>query len=260
MDSLLPSEREDGVLCTIMLSDLPQNSELIGPDPTESMIASVKAHGLLQPIILINNNDGILVAAGRRRVKAARVAKLETVPAIKFEKYDPRVVALCENAHRRENSNTDLNSIESLMHDGHSDEDIALKLGLHSGTIKKVLKLCALPPAIRTMYDEGKIRRSVAEKILLLKPELQAKLFDKLSITHQDVSDLLDTQSESAILSLDPEIFGEGEPAQICASPLSFSAEVEKAMAWIIENTDETAESIGDRILFIAKKAGYVPA
>lgn len=150
-------------------------------DPLEldELAASIREHGILQPLIvsLAEDNRYILIA-GERRLEAARKAGLRTVPAILRQVGDQQLLelALIENLQR-----ADLNPLEEaeayrqLTADfGLSHEQVAERVGKSRAAVTNTLRLLGLPDAARKALLEGKISEGHARALLSLPtPEAQ---------------------------------------------------------------------------------------
>ncbi len=134
------------------------------------LAASIKEFGVIQPLIVKEENGYYKIIAGERRFRAARIARLKTIPVIikDYTEQETLQVALIENIQRR-----DLNPIEEAqcykrLHDDFffSQEDIAEKVGKSRNTISALLSLLNLDEMLQTFIIEGKL--SVGHGRLLL--------------------------------------------------------------------------------------------
>jgi ParB family chromosome partitioning protein len=153
-------------------------------DETElnELAASIKTYGIIQPVIAANAGDGTyIIIAGERRTRAAKLAGLETVPAIIRDYTDQKrlEISLIENIQR-----TDLNPIEeaaaykNLMDFSNlSQDDLAARLGKNRSTVANALRLLKLPIEIQKSIEEGKVSSGHARALLSV---TDAKARDKL--------------------------------------------------------------------------------
>jgi len=152
----------------------------------EELAASVKQHGIIQPIIVDKNNDGnYVIIAGERRSRAAALAGLSEVPALVRNYSDQKKleVALIENLHR-----SDLNPIEEaiaykqLMDTaGLSQDEAAERVGKNRSTVANALRLLKLPARMRDALEEGTLSAGHARAILSLsKAADQEMLFNEI--------------------------------------------------------------------------------
>lgn len=143
---------------------------------------SVKQAGLLQPVVVRRKGDGFYeLIAGERRWRAAKLAGLESIPAIVKNCSDEHtmVLALVENLQRQ-----DLNPMETskayhrmLQEFGMTQEHIAQWVGKDRSSVANVARLVNLPFEIHDLVQSGKISSGHAKVILGLKrPEEQVRL------------------------------------------------------------------------------------
>lgn len=145
------------------------------------LAASITNHGVIQPIILATRGDRYVIVAGERRYRAARMAKLEKIPAIvtNMNEQEQKEIMIIENLQR-----TDLNSIEeakglqSLIEDYKmTQEQLAVRLGKSRPALTNALRLLTLPEYIQTMVIENKLSAGHARCLIAVKdPEKQRKL------------------------------------------------------------------------------------
>ena len=142
-------------------------------DETElnELADSIKTYGIIQPVIAADAGDGTyIIIAGERRTRAARLAGLETVPAIIRDYTDQKrlEISLIENIQR-----TDLNPIEeaaaykNLMDFSNlSQDELAARVGKNRSTVANALRLLKLPVEIQKSIEEGKVSSGHARALL----------------------------------------------------------------------------------------------
>ena len=114
----------------------------------EELANSVREHGVIQPILVVKNEDGYNIVAGERRWRAAKIVGLKTIPAIVKDYTDTKKkqVALIENI-QRENLNfiEEAKAIDKLIRDyGFTQSQAALHLGMEQPTIANKLRILKL--------------------------------------------------------------------------------------------------------------------
>lgn len=134
------------------------------------LAASIKEHGVIQPIIVKKSGKTYKIIAGERRWRAARIAGLKEIPAIVRE-YDEREtaeIALIENIQRE-----DLNSIEeakafrSLIDDYHLTQDeLAKRVSKSRTAITNSLRLLQFDDDILELIESGELSAGHARAIL----------------------------------------------------------------------------------------------
>lgn len=136
------------------------------------LVASIKANGMLQPVVVRRRRDGYELVMGERRFRAARLAGLEQIPAMVREANDREMLelALVENLQR-----ANLNPIdEALAFRRLADEfklghdDIAARVGKDRSTVTNSLRLLALPAEVRQLLAEGKLSAGHGRALLSL--------------------------------------------------------------------------------------------
>lgn len=153
------------------IQDLPLDQ--VGPNPHQprarfddaelaELADSIRAHGVLQPIVVRARVDGSYeLVAGERRLRASRLAERETIPAIVRETEDENQLelALVENVQR-----ADLNAIEEALayrelidRFGLSHEAVARRVGKSRVAVSNALRLLDLAPETREAIVEGRI-------------------------------------------------------------------------------------------------------
>ena len=152
----------------------------------QELAASIKEHGVLQPILVRPSGDQYEIIAGERRWRSSKIAGKETIPAI-VERFDDATaleIALIENLQREDLSPLDEAVIYKKMTDelGYSIRQLAGKLGKDKGYVENRLRLASAPDDVREMvakrYDtlsaayelmkleDKRRRRSLAKQIL----------------------------------------------------------------------------------------------
>lgn len=144
--------------------------------------ASIKRHGVVQPLVVTPAKDGLYtLIAGERRWRAAKLAKLETVPAVirTSEELEQLELALIENVQR-----VDLSPLEQAvsierLHEQFSlsYDDIAKRLGKAPSTVNNTVRLLRLPEAARNALAKGKISEGHARAILALKDDAERQAY-----------------------------------------------------------------------------------
>ena len=139
-------------------------------DGLEELAASIRANGIIQPLIVRRAGDGYQIVAGERRWRAARLAELEEVPVVIQDVADRSMLelALIENIQRE-----DLNPIETahaferLGRDlGLSQEEIGRRTGKDRTSIANIVRLLKLPKEVQLLVAERRLSMGHARAIL----------------------------------------------------------------------------------------------
>jgi len=144
------------VLTSVPLADVQPNPDQprkhFAPDKLAELADSIKARGLLQPIIVRRVESGYQLLAGERRFRAAQLAGLDKLPALIRTDEDPLEVALIENLQREDLS--PLEEAEGLAllieRHGYSHREVAELLGKSRPYVSNTLALTRLPEAVKT--------------------------------------------------------------------------------------------------------------
>ena len=190
-EKILPKDsrviREDAVL-HVPPSDVQANPRQprshFDHDALEELVGSIKEHGILQPLIVTREGDGYQVIAGERRLRAAQILELETVPVIVREakEQEKLELGLIENIQRR-----DLNAIEEavayqrLIEEFNlTQEEVSRRVGKSRSAVANTLRLLTLPTEIQQAVVGGKINYSTARVIAGLPVEQRLDFFQKV--------------------------------------------------------------------------------
>lgn len=198
---------------------------LIGDDPGADLVASVKRVGVLVPVIVqrVGKEDYLLVD-GRRRIKAAKAAGLEIVPAriLPGDVENPEAFSLQTNLTRRPNPISEYVAIRDLLAKGHTEREIVRTLGIKSAVLAQRLLLGKLIPVFFDLLESGRIAVSVGEAAAKLPPSIQEKLIEVFAskgdrLTLKDVAEVKRVRREEKTASLSDLVFGGGEKRTVDA-------------------------------------------
>ncbi len=140
----------------------------------QELAASIRAHGILQPLLVSEAGEGrYVLIAGERRLRAARLAGLREVPVVVRERLgreEEIELALVENLQRRDLSPLEeARAYEQLRTElGLTQAEIAARVGVDRSTVANALRLLKLPPEVRSMVEDGRLTAGHARAILAL--------------------------------------------------------------------------------------------
>ena len=145
----------------------------------EELTHSVKEFGLLQPIVVRENADGgYELIMGERRLRAARAAGLDAVPAIVRDTTDDAMLrdALLENIHRVQlNPLEEAAAYQQLLEEfGATHEELAGKIGRSRSQVTNTIRLMKLPVKVQTRVAAGILSAGHARALLGL-PDAEAQ-------------------------------------------------------------------------------------
>jgi ParB family chromosome partitioning protein len=180
----------------------------------DDLAASIRAQGIVQPLVVTLEGDEYAIVAGERRWRAARKAGLEHVPVVVRQVADDRELlelALVENLQR-----SDLNPIEeaeayaALQEKfGLSQEEVATRVGKARTTVTNALRLLRLPDEVLDLLREGRLTAGQARPLLGLQDaDAQIQLADRAvrdGLSARDLEKLASPPREEAPKAKKPE-------------------------------------------------------
>jgi ParB family chromosome partitioning protein len=182
LSSLIPgAAQEQGLLEVPVAAIAPNPRQPRMEFPEESLAAlarSIREVGVLQPVVVRSRDGGYELVAGERRLRAARLAGLASIPAIVREGDDTESLreALIENIHREDLAPLELASAfqELLEELGVTQETLAERLGYSRAHIANTIRLLSLPGDVQRLLAEARIQAGHARALLGL-PDDEAR-------------------------------------------------------------------------------------
>jgi len=166
----------------------------------KELAQSIKTYGIVQPIIVKQNEGRYIIIAGERRYRASRIAGLKTVPVVikNYSKLEFMEVSLVENLQRE-----DLNPIEEaeamrLLMDEHNltQDVLSERLGKSRSAVANTLRLLGLPEAVRDMVVSGDISSGHARCLVALNNDNE-----KISIAKKIIKSGLSVRATEDIIN-----------------------------------------------------------
>ena len=189
---------ESGVI-NIAIEDIIPNRfqpRLVFDDASlNDLSASIKEHGIIQPLVVRRLGDKYEIVAGERRYRAAKLAGLTSVPAV-LSKIDDKTsaeVAISENVQRKElNPIEEAKSYQALLSQGFMNkQSLAQKIGVPESVLQNKLKLLTLPKEVQDALLNNKISERHARSLLKLKESNEQIIWLKKIIDNKlNVKDL----------------------------------------------------------------------
>ena len=146
-----------------------QPRKTFNQEALQELADSIKAYGVFQPIIVKKSIKGYDLVAGERRVKASRLAGMETIPAIVKDFSDEmmREIALLENLQRENLTAIELAwAYKGIIDSLHITQDeLATKIGKSRSSVTNTLGLLRLPNSVQNMILDGKISMGHAREL-----------------------------------------------------------------------------------------------
>jgi ParB family chromosome partitioning protein len=194
LDALLPSysvELEQGAILSAPLSKIKANPnqprKFFDEDALAELAASIREHGVIQPIIVEGDGNGYIIIAGERRFRAALRAGLSEIPIIirSYSEEKRLEISLIENIQR-----SDLNPIEeaaaykALMDiTGKTQDAVATLVGKNRSTVTNALRLLKLSPQMQESLKKGEITPGHARALLAIEDlTARERLFNDILI------------------------------------------------------------------------------
>jgi ParB family chromosome partitioning protein len=146
----------------------------------EELAQSIREHGVLQPVIVTETLEGYALVAGERRVRAARLAGLDRIPAVirQLADRDQLELAIVENVQR-----ADLDPIEEALayrqlidEFGLSQESVAGRVGRARVTITNTLRLLDAASEVQAALVDGRISEGHARALVGMPADAQVTL------------------------------------------------------------------------------------
>ena len=186
-DSLIPTEliddefdptaledKKESKLKEIKIDDIVRDEEQprreFSAEPLEALAASIKEHGVLQPIVVTKEEGKYKIVAGERRWRASKIAGLEKIPAIvrTLDAQNRLELSVIENAQRE-----DLNAIElatayaKLQNQFNlSSEEIAVRVGKSETSINNTMRLLSLPEDVKKIMVKERLTEGVMRPLV----------------------------------------------------------------------------------------------
>src|SRR5919204_3748925 len=150
-----------------------QPRKRLEPESTSGLAESIRAQGIVQPVVVRPRPDGTWeLIAGERRWRAAREAKLQTVPAVirDTDDRDSLLIALVENVAREQLSAAEEARAYAVLMDefGLSLAEVAERVGRSKPSISNRLRLLDLPDDVLEMLERGELTEGHARAVLAL--------------------------------------------------------------------------------------------
>lgn len=192
--SLIPTAQTEVAtdsIRTLPVTDIQPNphqprTTVMDEEKLAELAASIKKHGLIQPLIVTEQKGQFYLIAGERRWRASQIAELKEVPVVVKEAtpQDMLELAIIENVQR-----ADLNALEEayayqqLVEDfGMTQEEVAESVGKARSTIANLLRLLTLPENIQQAVIDGEISGAHGRALLPLPtPEMQTNAMKRIT-------------------------------------------------------------------------------
>lgn len=188
LDALLPSAPADADATEVAVNEInPAPDQPRRTFPEQALMAlaySVKQHGILQPLVVTKVDQGYQLIAGERRLRASKLAGLETVPVYirTIEEHTRFELALLENLQREDLTPLEeARAYERLLAETNQTQDgLAKRLGISRAKIAASVRLLSLPTDIAKSLELGDITPGHAKVLVGLAADDQRRLFEAI--------------------------------------------------------------------------------
>ena len=182
------------------------------------LAASIEEHGIFTPLLLRESVQGYEIIAGERRFRAAKIAGLDSVPAIIVNFNDEQMmeIAILENVQREDlNAIEEANAYKNLMDRlGYTQEVLAKRVGKSREYCANILRLLKLPLEVQNMVSNGKLTLGHVRPLITLDDEeeiiaIASKIVaDKMSVREVEryVKELHENKPPKKVKHKDPNL------------------------------------------------------
>lgn len=181
VEEVQPHEKEIEIAVNEIIPNPQQPRKTFDAEKLAELAESIKEHGVIQPLIVRKTDGKYEIVAGERRWRAAKDAKLKTVPVIVREYDNAKMaeIALVENIQRHDlNAIEEAEGIKRLMSEfGFNQEQAAKKIGRSRTAVTNILRLLNLPASVRQAVSRETLTMGQVRPLLALEnKEQQEKL------------------------------------------------------------------------------------
>ena len=177
-NNIMESAKESDII-EIPISEIRPNPyqprKSFNQEALDELATSIKNYGVFQPIIVKKSIKGYDLVAGERRLRASKLAGLETIPAIikAFSDEEMREIALLENLQRENLTAIELAwAYKGIIDSLHITQDeLAVKIGKSRSSVTNTLGLLRLPNSVQNMILEGKLSMGHARELSKLEDD-----------------------------------------------------------------------------------------
>ena len=216
----------------------------------DELAGSIRTHGVLQPLVLREVEEGYQCVVGERRLRASRLAGLAAVPALVRDYTDQEMLALAlvENAQRE-----DLAPLDSAVayrrlteEFGMTQQEVGAAIGKSRSAVANTLRLLDLPDPIRDALAAGEISEGHARAVLTAgDADAMLALWDRIAGSGVSVREVERLARELR--------HPEAEPAPAVGRTRSPAIQVDPNLAMIV---DRVQRSIGTKVTLTPRKNG----
>lgn len=187
-DPTAPEDAEVSKLIELSISDVmpaeDQPRRDFKPEQLEALAASIREHGVLQPIVVVKSGKKYKIVAGERRWRASQLAAKEKIPAIirSLDDQNRLELSLIENVQRE-----DLNAVETATAYAKlknqfnlTSAEIAKRVGKSESAVINTMRLLSLPETAKKAMVEKGLSEGQMRPLITADPEIVERLLPKI--------------------------------------------------------------------------------
>ncbi len=186
-----PTSNEDAKLSQLVelniedvVRDGDQPRKDFNEEALQELAASIKEHGVLQPIVVVRKDDKYQIVAGERRWRASKLAERKTIPAIvrTLDAQNKLELSIIENAQREDLNPIELATAYAKLKEQFNltNEEIGKRVGKSAATIINTMRLLKLPEEAKKAMQEHNIMEGPMRPLISLDPETIHEILPKI--------------------------------------------------------------------------------
>ena len=199
-DEVLVNKGEEGksvrqISISLLDPNKDQPRKKFDEEALQELANSIKIHGVLQPILVVEKNGRYLIVAGERRFRASKIAGLKEIPCLvgDFNDNEIKEISIIENLQRKDLTPIEeAKAIKQLIDEfGWTQDVVAERLGKSRPAITNTLRILNLVPEVIQMIEDGKLSAGHAKSLVVVSdPEAQIRLAKQVCEKKLTVRDL----------------------------------------------------------------------
>lgn len=199
-DEVLVNKGEEGksvrqISISLLDPNKDQPRKKFDEEALQELANSIKIHGVLQPILVVEKNGRYLIVAGERRFRASKIAGLKEIPCLvgDFNDNEIKEISIIENLQRKDLTPIEeAKAIKQLIDEfGWTQDVVAERLGKSRPAITNTLRILNLVPEVIQMIEDGKLSAGHAKSLVVVSdPEAQIRLAKQICEKKLTVRDL----------------------------------------------------------------------
>lgn len=169
---------------TDVVRDEEQPRKAFNKEALEELAASIREHGVLQPIVVVKQGDKYQIVAGERRWRASQLAEKETIPAIvrTLDAQNMLELAIIENAQREDLNPIELATAYAKLKEQFNltNDDIGKRVGKSSASVANTMRLLRLPDEAKKAMQEHNLMEGPMRPLISLDKETVLEVLPKM--------------------------------------------------------------------------------